>query len=60
MTISSANDERIAVKLIELNENQMVQADRLIDLLNAHPDVMRIFDNIKYYPSSTVKRDNVL
>ena len=57
MTILSANEERIAVKLADLDENQVAQADRLIDLLNAHPDVMRIFDNIKYYPSPTLKRD---
>ena len=57
MTILSANEERIAVKLADLDDNQMAQADRLIDLLNAHADVMRIFDNIKYYPSPTLKRD---
>jgi len=57
VTILSANEERIAVKLADLDENQVAQADRLIDLLNAHPDVMRIFDNIKYYPSPTLKRD---
>ena len=60
MRISSANDEHIAVKLVDLDENQMTQADRLIDLLNSHHDVMRIFDNIKHYPSSTLKRDVIL
>ena len=60
VTISSASEERMAVKLVDLDESQMTQADRLIDLLNAHPDVMRIFDNIRYYPSATLKRDIVL
>lgn len=55
--ILTANEEQIAVKLLDMDESLMMQADKLIDLLNAHPDVMRIFDNIKHYPSSTIKRD---
>ena len=55
--VSSANEEQIAVKLLELDASQMTLADRLIDLLIAHPDVMRIFDNIEHYPSPTIKRD---
>ncbi|XP_065053825.1 probable transcriptional regulatory protein TDE_1487 isoform X2 [Rhopilema esculentum] len=56
--VISANDELVAVKLVDLDENQMQQADKLIDQLSSHPDVMRIFDNIRNYPSSTLKRDN--
>ena len=56
--VISANDELVAVKLVDLDENQMQQADKLIDQLSSHPDVMRIFDNIRKYPSSTLKRDN--
>eukprot|EP00112_Aurelia_sp_Birch-Aquarium-sp1_P002271 Seg1248.2 transcript_id=Seg1248.2/GoldUCD/mRNA.D3Y31 product="putative transcriptional regulatory protein" protein_id=Seg1248.2/GoldUCD/D3Y31 len=58
-TVVAANEEQIAKDLIELDENHMTQADKLIDHLSSHPDVMRIFDNIKHYPSSTFKIDQL-
>eukprot|EP00794_Sanderia_malayensis_P003418 gene3418-3909_t len=52
-----ATQEYIAVNLIELKEDAMTQADKLIDHLSNHPDVMRVFDNITHYPSTTLKLD---
>lgn len=54
----AATEEQIATNLIELNEGQMTKADRLIEHLSEHPDVMRVFDNIRHYPSLTCKIDD--
>ncbi len=52
---TTATQEYVATDLNELNEVKMTQADKLIDHLSGHPDVMRVFDNIMHYPSSTFK-----
>ena len=53
--IHSTGIEYFPKILAELTENQMDQADRLIDLILNNSEVIRIYDNIKDYPSSTCK-----
>lgn len=53
--IHSTGVEYFPKLLAELTENQMEQADRLIDLILNHSEVIRVYDNIKDYPSNTCK-----
>ncbi|KAK3733783.1 hypothetical protein QZH41_015106 [Actinostola sp. cb2023] len=53
--IHSTGLEYYPTLLTTLSENQMDRADRLIDLILNHSDVIRVYDNIKDYPSSTCK-----
>lgn len=56
----SADVQYLPNTLIEMDENNIQQADRLIDIINAHPDVLNVYDNIKGYGSSTIKLDDDL
>lgn len=41
--------------LVSLSEEPLEQAERLIDTLEDHLDVVRVYDNIKEFPSYTCK-----
>ena len=60
LQVISATHEYIAKTLTELNDTTVGQADRVIELLSEHPDVMRVYDNIKGYPSSTCKIESAM
>jgi len=53
--LHSTGVEYFPKQLAELTENQMDQADRLIDLVLNYSDVIKVYDNIKDYPSNTCK-----
>ena len=53
--ILSTDVQYIAKSLVELSDDHVTQADRLIELIGDHPDVLNVFDNIDGYPSSTIK-----
>ena len=55
LQILSADVQYIAKSLVELAEEHVTQADRLIEIIGDHPDVLNVFDNIDGYPSSTIK-----
>ena len=55
LDILSADVQYIAKSLVELSEDNVTQADRLIELIADHPDVLNVYDNIDGYPSSTIK-----
>ena len=47
--------EYIPHTLVSVTEPQMQKAEKLIDHISNYPDVVRVFDNIKDFPSSTCK-----
>lgn len=55
LQILSTDVQYIAKSLVELSDDHVTQADRLIELIGDHPDVLNVFDNIDGYPSSTIK-----
>eukprot|EP00111_Clytia_hemisphaerica_P020987 TCONS_00061900-protein len=57
LEILSADVQYLAKSLVDLDEHNMTQADRLIELITNHPDVLNVYDNIVGYPSSTIKID---
>ena len=57
LEILSADVQYLAKSLVDLDEHNITQADRLIELIANHPDVLNVYDNIIGYPSSTIKFD---
>jgi len=57
LEILSTDVQYLAKSLVDLDEHNMTQADRLIELITNHPDVLNVYDNIIGYPSSTIKID---
>merc|ERR1719378_1221702 len=57
LEILSADVQYLAKSLVDLEENNITQADRLIELIANHPDFLNVYDNIAGYPSSTIKID---
>jgi len=55
LDILSTDVQYIAKSLVELDEEHIRQADKIIDLITDHPDVLNVYDNITGYPSSTIK-----
>ena len=53
--VLSADAQYIAHTLCELTEEETEKADKLIDLILDHPDVLYVYDNIIDYPSRTIK-----
>ncbi|KAJ7371285.1 hypothetical protein OS493_026929 [Desmophyllum pertusum] len=47
--------EYIPRTLVSLSDEPLQQAEKLIDTLEEHLDVMRVYDNIEQYPSTTCK-----
>jgi len=56
LEILSAETQYIAKSLMTLTEELMGRADRVIDIISDHPDVVNVYDNIVDYPSKTIKR----
>lgn len=54
-SILSAEAQYIAKSLVSLSEENMEQSDRIIQLINDHPDVLYVYDNIEGYSSNTIK-----
>ena len=53
--ILSSELEYIPRTLVSLSEEPLQQAEKLIDTLEDHVDVVRVYDNIEQYPSTTCK-----
>ncbi|XP_032239794.1 translational activator of cytochrome c oxidase 1 [Nematostella vectensis] len=51
----STGIEFIPTTLVTLSDPQLEQADRLIELINNHTEVIKVYDNIANYPSATCK-----
>ncbi|RMX49416.1 hypothetical protein pdam_00015318 [Pocillopora damicornis] len=51
----SSEQEYLPRKLVSLSEEPLQQAKILIDSLEEHLDVVRVYDNIKEFPSHTCK-----
>lgn len=54
-SIPSNGQEYFPKAMATLTEPQVEKADKLIDLILNIPDVIRVYDNIKDYPSTTCK-----
>jgi len=58
--IISSENQYLANTLLSLNDEQMDEADRVIDIIMEHHDVINVYDNIRGYPSKTIKLSNDL
>lgn len=54
-TVISSELEYVPHTLVSLSSEPLQQAEKLIDSLEDHMDVVRVFDNIQEYPSTTCK-----
>jgi len=53
--VISSELEYIPHTLVSLSDELLQQAEKLIDTLDDHMDVVRVYDNIEQYPSTTCK-----
>ena len=53
--VTSSELEYIPHTLVSLSNETLQQAGKLIDTLEDHMDVVRVYDNIEQYPSTTCK-----
>lgn len=53
--VISSELEYIPHTLVSLSDEPLQQAEKLIDALEGHMDVVRVYDNIEQYPSTTCK-----
>ena len=53
--VLSSELEFIPHTLVSLSDENLQQAGQLIDALEDHMDVVRVYDNIEHYPSTTCK-----
>ena len=53
--VISSELEYIPHTLVSLSDEPLQQAEKLIDTLEDHTDVVRVYDNIEHYPSTTCK-----
>lgn len=53
--VISSELEYVPHTLVSLSSEPLHQAEKLIDSLEDHMDVVRVFDNIQEYPSTTCK-----
>ena len=55
LDILSADVQYLAKSLVSISDDMMIKNDKLISVLTDHPDVLTVYDNIKDYPSKTIK-----
>ena len=53
--VTSSELEYIPHTLVSLSSESLQQAEKLIDTLDDHMDIVRVYDNIEQYPSTTCK-----
>lgn len=53
--VLSSELEYVPHTLVSLSDERAQQAEKLIDTLEDHMDVVRVYDNIEGYPSATCK-----
>lgn len=53
--VLSSELEYVPHTLVSLPDERIQQAEKLIDTLEDHLDVVRVYDNIEGYPSATCK-----
>lgn len=53
--VLSSELEYFPRKLVSLSDEPLQQAQKLIDTLEDHLDVVRVYDNIEQFPSTTCK-----
>lgn len=55
LSIVAADVQYLAKSLVSLSDDLIEKADRLIEAITDHPDVIHVYDNIEEYPSKTIK-----
>ena len=53
--VLSSELEYVPRTLVSLSDERTQQAEKLVDSLEDHVDVMRVYDNIEGFPSATCK-----
>lgn len=53
--VLSSELEYVPRTLVSLSDERIQQAEKLVDSLEDHVDVMRVYDNIEGFPSATCK-----